>query len=231
MRSMSALGAAGLSALLLCTTPAWAETGSTAARGVPVVATTCTITPATTRIVAGEFTKIAGTLTATVDGSGLPGRTLRLYAQAYGEDSPSLIASDQTGAAGDAELGVIPVNRTRYYWLLPGGGSDARCQTNTVAVDVATKIGANVADSTLNKGQTLTVSGKTYPAKKGARVGLWRRTASGPVLLASTRVQDGGRYLVAKVVRAGGSWRVFTKVAARTGNLVGTSVTRTVTVS
>jgi hypothetical protein len=75
------------------------------------------------------------------------------------------------------------------------------------------------------------VTGTTKPAKRGTRVTLWRKTSVRTVKIAAGRVRADGTYRLAKAAASRGTWTVLVKVAKASGNLSGTSRTRSIVVS
>lgn len=126
---------------------------------------------------------------------------------------------------------VTPLRRAAYRWHFLGTEIHDPAYSRTVVILVRTALSAVVADATLRRGQHLVVTGRTRPAKPGVMVTLRRRTGSGPVALARTRVRSDGSYRVVRRVGRGGRWTVFTTVEAASGNLAGRSVDRTASVS
>ncbi len=205
--------------------------GAHAAAPLGAVGTVCSMTSAPSSLTAGQSRRITGALTQQSDGAPLVGRTLELQAQAYGESTLTRIASDQTDATGGADLGVVPETRTTYRWRLRGGGADAACESGTMFVAVRTRVGLELNRTRLRRGDTLVVNGWTTPNKRDTKISLWRRTATGPIRLATRKTDDKGRYAFAQGVRTRGNWRVFVKVASGAGNLAGESTTLTAKVT
>jgi hypothetical protein len=202
-----------------------------AATPLGAISTVCTMTSTSGSLTAGQSRRITGTLTQQSDGSPLAGRTLELRAQAFGESALSRIASDQTDAAGGADLGVVPEIRTTYRWRLKGSVDNAACESGTMFFAVRTRVAIDLKRANLHRGDTLLANGWTLPAKKDTKVSLWRRTATGPIRLASRKTDAKGKYSFAHVVHARGNWRVFIKIASGSGNLAGQSTTLTAKVS
>jgi hypothetical protein len=75
-------------------------------------------------------------------------------------------------------------------------------------------------DRTLARGQRLVVRGKTFPAKPGCRVSLWRGElrplvlGPKPVRLDRSRVRADGRYRLVHRFHGAGKVRVVVKVSA-----------------
>lgn len=126
---------------------------------------------------------------------------------------------------------MAPLKQTSYRWHLAGSEAFEERYSTTMTVKVRTAISASIVDRTLRRGRSLVVKGRTKPAKPGVSVKLWRKTSTGSIVLATTRVRSDGTYKVAYPVNRRGTWTVWTTVAAASGNLAGRSPNRSATVS
>jgi len=118
---------------------------------------------------------------------------------------------------------VAPLKQASYRWHFLGTESGAESFSPITTVKVKTALNATVADRTLRRGQNLVVTGRTQPAKPGSSVTLWRKTASGSIALACSRVRSDGTYQVAYPVNRTGTRTVHTTIPAVSGNLAGRS--------
>ena len=201
---------------------AWGSAGNVA------ISSSQTIKAAPTTITAGQSSVITGVTTAHyVDGT-----PVDLEVKPYGSSSwrkaAPVLAPETTWALRKS---VALLKQASYRWHFLGTESGAESFSPVTTVKVKTALNATVVDRTLRRGQNLVVTGRTKPAKPGSIVKLWRKTASGPIVLARSRVRSDGTYKVAYPVNRAGTWTVYTTIPAVSGNLAGRSVNRSASVS
>jgi hypothetical protein len=126
---------------------------------------------------------------------------------------------------------VAPLQQASYRWHYRGSEANEPAYSPTFTIKVKTALTATVVDRTLRRGQNPVVTGRTRPAKPGTTVTLMRKTASGSVVLARTRVKSDGSYKVAYLVNRAGTWTVYTTIPTASGNLAGRSVNLSASVS
>lgn len=161
----------------------------------------------------------------TVGGAAATSGNVDLYAKASGASSYTKVGSATVNGNGNASLTVRPKKTTVYQWRAGGATSPTR------TVGVRTALTITIADTTLHKGQQLVVTGRTVPAKPGFTVTLHRRTASGTSVLGTGVVTTTGSFKITKTLKSAGTYKVYATIPAGGGNLAGTSVTRSATVS
>lgn len=170
-------------------------------------------------------------LRGTVDVRFSEGAPLDLEMRAFGSSTWSrvtTVTSDPETAI--ATLAVRPLRQTSYRWRFQEVDSTAGSVSGEIIVKVRTALTAKVLDNTLKLGKRLVVKGKTTPAKPGAKVKLYRKTATGKVKIATGLVASDGTYRVKWRTTRRGTMKVFTTIAAQSGNLAGTSPKRKVIV-
>ncbi|MFN8194043.1 MAG: hypothetical protein U0R80_07115 [Nocardioidaceae bacterium] len=190
----------------------------------------CELVPERTTVVAGQVTHLTGTVRDGA-GAGLAVPRLDLMAVAYGDTSAHRVMAPSTGPDGTVDMADERLKRTDYYLDLPQTATLGRCRSAVVTVRVRTKVSMQVADATIRRHGSIVASGDTTPAKRGTAVSLWRELPSGAVRLAQGTVRRGGTFSLSAKAESTGAWKVFVKVAGASGNLAGTSPTRTVRVS
>lgn len=155
---------------------------------------------------------------------------LTLQQRAYGSSSWTTVRTVDKGTDGTFSTKVAPTRQTAYRWETPESGCCLESFSPAVTVKVRSKVTLRLADRTIRKGQDLTATGSTTPHKAVA-VTLWRRTATGSSVLARGRTRSDGSYRLSYRVPSKGTWKVFTTVAAGSGNLAGQSPVVSATVS
>lgn len=186
------------------------------------------LTPTVTMGAAPAAITAGGSASIKLQGSS--SQSVDLQAKAYGSSTWRTIKTVTSGGSS-ASVAVRPLVQTSYRWYTAGSTCCLAGTSSTVTVKVRTAVTIRLADSTIKKGQTLVASGVTKPHKAGVGVTLWRKTATGASLLASSKVRADGTYKISYRVPSKGTWKVFVKVAAASGNLAGQSAVRSATVS
>ena len=184
-------------------------------------------TTTTTAIDNGDVVTIAGVVKA--DGATAPGLSVELWAKAWGGDWAH-VASQTSDGTGRLFLDRRPSKQTFFQWRFPGDAEHAASTSNTLTVKVRTRVGFRVADSSLSSGQRLVATGGTRPAKPGETAILWRASPLGRTKLGSATVRSDGTYRITKVLTKRRSSTHYVTVSAGSGNLLGISGYRTVTV-
>lgn len=203
---------------------AWGSTGNVTTLDFEALLSTTTIQATKPTITAGGTTTITGQTLAHF----LPSTPVDLEVKAYGSSTWVKVGTYQAPETSDWKLAktVAPLRQTSYRWHYRGSESNLPAYSPAVTIWVKTALSAAIADTTLRRGQNLAVSGRAKPAKPGATVTLWRKTATGSTVLARTRVKADGTYKVVCPVNRIGTWTVYTTIPAASGNLAGRSVNR-----
>ncbi len=142
------------------------------------------------------------------------------------------VAQASTGASGEPASTIVrPTVLTSYRWVFSPSDCCEASTSEPFAVEVRTLLTSSLADRTVRKGSTLVLAGKTRPAKPGASVTLWRKTATSSKKLTRARVKADGTYRLTTKATSKGTWKVFATVPAGSGNLAGTSPVRSAQVS
>ena len=183
--------------------------------------------PATTT--AGQSIQLTGSILATdadTDGLGM-----QLQAKPYGSSAWGNVGSLVPLSGPNFAASVAPTKQTSYRWHFIGSGLLVETYSAVRTVSVRTALTANVADKTLHVGQSLTLTGKTTPAKPGTVVTLFRKVGTKSIKLATSQVAANGTYTLSAKVTAKGTWSVYASVPAASGNLAGQSPVRSASVS
>jgi len=184
-------------------------------------------TPST--ITAGGSSTIRGRIN--VGGGPAGGASVKLDAKPFGSSTWTNIATVTSAEDGSLAKVVKPVKNTAYRWRFVETTATKGSVSSSVSVGVKTKVTATIVDATLHVGQNLVAKGTTFPRKAGVAITLWRKTSTGNVVLARGTTHSDGTYKIAYPVNRKGTWTVFVTVAAASGNLAGTSPSRSATVS
>ena len=138
------------------------------------------------------------------------------------------------GAIVDA---ADPVTLVRRYLDLASAGKEiVRTDIPRSVLPALVNLGLRVKDRTLRKGQRMVVRGRTFPAKPGCVVKLWRGerrplvTGPKPVRLAKGKVRRDGSYRLVHRFHRSARMRVAVTVASCAGNDRGLSSYRTIRV-
>ena len=193
--------------------------------------TQITATPTAATVTAGKGVTLGADL-RTPGAGAFSSAPLELQARPFGSADFAPVQTVDTGPNGEpATLPVTPLHTTTYRWVYAGSECCEASTSDPVTVKVRTAVTAALADATVRTGRTLTLAGRTTPAKPGAAVTMYRKTATGKQKLAGGKVGSDGRYHLSTKATSKGSWKVFAVVAAGSGNLAGTSPVRTAKVS
>ncbi len=160
--------------------------------------------------------------------------TLTLLAKPYGSSTFTAVGTanyTNSGTETPAELVVHPKKQTTYEWQFAGDNSTAGSVSPEFTVTVATKVTGKLADTTVSKGQTLSLYGKTLPRKRGSTIYLERKKGGHWVKIAHVRVTKRGRYTLRAIASAVGVWKVRAFLPAGGGNIAGHSPVRYAAVS
>lgn len=182
--------------------------------------TSHTITRPASTTIAATFHAASGNT------DGLP---LELWARPYG-GSWHPLETLTTDGAGKVSRSVSPVHNTVYEWHFAGNAQQSASQSQLLTVRVRCKVTLSVDDSSPRVGQRVVARGVVRPPKPGVEVTLWRAYFDDRVRVASATIRSDGSYRISHVFRKRGPKYLFVTVPGSTGNLGGTSPTRTVTV-
>ena len=163
----------------------------------------------------------------------VPGATVQLLARDAGTTTTRVVRTGTTDADGRVQFRVRPpFNVVLTGRTLPGNGF-AAVDSPRAVLTVATRL--TIARRALDRCR-VEVRGRTYPAKPGTLVSVWReRPKDSPVQAARLTVRADGTYLGTVPVPCGSSDRMFATIQRTARNDYGNSnrpgpvATRTVT--
>jgi hypothetical protein len=152
-----------------------------------------------------------------------------LEVQPYGAATFTPAGTTTTDAFGHADLTTSLQRTTSYRWYFEGDSDFAPAYSPTLVRLIAPRVSAHAPDRTLRHGQRLVVRGRTFPAKAGCTVTLWRgqlrplAVGPKPVRLARTTARSDGSYRLVRRFHKKARMRVVVKVASCAGNASGLS--------
>lgn len=193
--------------------------------------TTTTMSGKPSTVTAGKSVTLKG---VTTDSTGGPfsSAQLTLQARTFGsstwQDVGQATESYDSGTATQtpATLKKKPLVETRYRWVFPDSPSSLGSTSPAFTVKVHTAVTATAADSTVAKGATIKITGRTKPAKPGQTVHLMK----GSTRVGSGIVKADGTYTIKTKATSTGTWKLHVTIGAVSGNLAGTSKAVKVTV-
>lgn len=193
--------------------------------------TKTTITSKPSTITAGQSETLKGVMTDAT-GAAFSSADLTLQAKAYGASSWSTVGQTtesydfNTQTQTPAKLKKKPLVQTKYRWVYAGGQAAEGSTSPSVTVKVHTAVTAKAKDSSVKKGGTITITGRTTPAKPGHTVELMK----GGTKIGSGIVRSDGSYAIKAKATSTGTWKLHVTIGAFSGNLAGASRTVKVTV-
>jgi hypothetical protein len=193
---------------------------------------TVAITGSKSKIVAGAAVTLDGAPSIVQYSPFTGSETVTLLAKPFGASTFTPVGTadstyDSTTKSDlPAELVVHPKKNTSYEWQVPDDNQTVGSTSPVFTVKVATKITGKLADSTLSKGQTLSLRGKTFPHKVGRIIYLEKKKGRRWVKIAHVRVHKRGVYTLRTVVSSVGVWKVRAFLPAGGGNIAGHSPIR-----
>lgn len=183
-------------------------------------------------LVAGETSSYDATLTKSADGSAIAGMPVILEARPAGAASFAQVASAVTDVYGEVTASTKLIRTSELRWRFAGDDSYQPTVTAAFVQPIATRVGIRGSDLSLRIGQRLVVTGRTFPAKPGTRVTLWRGRyelgyVAGPepvhVRIAVGVVRADGSIRFVHRFAHTGTKRLYLRVAAGGGNIAGYS--------
>jgi hypothetical protein len=150
--------------------------------------------------VAGQPTEFAATLVDS--GTPAPGEVLTLWLQQSGSPDFTQVGQATTDAGGTVSLSTVLDRNATVQWRFGGSSSRAASSSTPYVVQIAPALSRHANDRTLRRGQRLVVRGRTFPAKPGCAVELWRGELR-PLVLGPKPVR-----LARSTVRADGTYRL-----------------------
>jgi hypothetical protein len=154
---------------------------------------------------------------------------LTLWVRPAGATAFQVAGQGATDAAGRVTVPVTLQRSAVAHWTYAGTMSYAASTSPDFGIEIAPLVTARAHDRSLRRGQRLVVTGRTFPAKGGCTVALWKglrgplTTGPAPVRLARGQVRADGRYRLVRRVHKAGSMRVSVTVSACAGNGRGVS--------
>lgn len=151
----------------------------------------------------------------------VPGATVQLLARDAGTTTTRVVRTGTTDADGRVQFRVHPPFTVVLTGRsLPGGGFAAVDSTRSV-LSIATRL--TIARRALDRCR-VEVRGRTYPAKPGTPVEVWReRPGDGAVRVARLIVRADGTYLGTVAIPCGSSERMFATIQRTARNDDGSS--------
>ena len=162
------------------------------------------------------------------------GARMQLWAKPSGSSAYRAVATTTTNSTGHAASVQKPTTSTSYRWRylgttdspeLPGVDSAAK------TVGVRDVVSAKAADTTLSTHQKLRITGRTTPAKAGARLTVYQLSPGHKHKIGTAKTTKSGTYTFTHAALRAGSYRFTVTIAAQSGNLAGQSAAVKVRVS
>jgi hypothetical protein len=178
-----------------------------------------------------DFTAVLGS-----GGTPVPNETLTLWLRPEG--TADFVAAGQGLTDGSGRVTVwatLERNAVAHWTLEPSASYDAG-PTPDFGVEIAPRVTARAHDRTLRRGQRLVVTGRTFPAKAGCPVALWKgqrrplTVGPAPVRLARASVRPDGSYRLVRRFHKVATMHVSVTVSPCAGNGRGVSPAITIRV-
>jgi hypothetical protein len=173
--------------------------------------------------VAGRPVDVSAVLLTGADDAPVAGQSLTVSVRQYGTSTFTTVGSATTGPEGVATTLVTLDRNAVVRWDYAGDPTYAASSTEYL-VPISPRVDLRVNHRKLHKGQRLVARGRTYPAKAGCRVKLWRGElrplvqGPRPQRLAVSTVRSDGTYRLAHRFRKKARMRVAVTVAPCAGN-------------
>jgi hypothetical protein len=173
--------------------------------------------------VAGQPIDVSAVLLAGPDDAPVPDETLTVSVRQYGTATFTPVGVATTGFEGVASTRVTLTRDAIVRWEFAGDDTYGPSTTEYL-VPVGPRVDLRVNDRTLHKGQRFVARGRTYPAKAGCKVKLWRgelrplMQGPKPVRLDVARVRSDGTYRLVHRFSKRARMRVAVTVGACAGN-------------
>jgi hypothetical protein len=171
--------------------------------------------------VAGRPVEVSAVLLA--DDAPLVGQVLTVSVMSYGSTTFVPVGTATTGFDGIATTRLTLDRSAAVRWSFESDGSYDASSTE-FQVPVGPRVDLRANHRSLHRGQRLVVRGRTFPAKPGCTVRLWRGElrplvqGPKPVRLAVSKVRADGRFRLVHRFHARGRMRVAVTVGACAGN-------------
>jgi hypothetical protein len=204
------------------------DTGDVTTYDYEAALTTTTITGKPSTVTAGQSVTLKGVTTDSTGGS-FSSAQLTLQAKTFGSSTWQDVGQateTNDGTQTPATLKKKPLVETKYRWEFPESPSSLGSVSPTFTVKVHTAVSAKAADTTVSKGGTIKITGRTTPAKPGQTVHLMKGSAK----VGSGIVKADGTFTIKAKAASTGTWKLRVTIGASTGNLAGRSKTVKVTV-
>jgi len=173
--------------------------------------------------VAGRPIEVSAVLLSGADDAPVLGRSLTVWVRRAGSTTYISAGTATTGPEGVATTQITVDRNSFVLWEFAGDVTYAPSTTEYL-VPVSPRVDLRVKDRTLRRGQRLVARGRTFPAKAGCRVKLWRGElrplvqGPKPQRLATSTVRSDGTYRLTHRFGKKARMRVAVTVGACAGN-------------
>ena len=159
----------------------------------------------------------------------VPGEVLTLWLRPEGSSTFAEAGHATTDASGRATVWTTLQQSVVAHWTHEDSGAYGPSTSADYGVQIAPRVTARAHDRSLRRGQRLVVTGRTFPAKAGCGVALWKGelrplfAGPAPVRLARSTVRADGSYRLARRFHRATAVRVAVVVSSCAGNARGLS--------
>jgi hypothetical protein len=179
----------------------------------------------------GATATISGTVRATTSGAALKGVSVRLQDRALGSGTWATRATGTSSATGAVSFATKPT-ANREYRLVTGATWTYRAGSSpTITTMVRWRVTAKLADSTVRRGDRITLRGTVAPARVGTVVQRQRLVEGTWATVARGKTGKTGTYAFTFTWPTAGSYTYRVRVPATKANATATSRAVAVTVS
>lgn len=157
------------------------------------------------------------------------GAVLTLLARPYGATQFTPVAAAKTDPNGYASTRVALNRSSTVRWAYAGDAEHEPTTSQAFVRTVGSKVVARTADASLDSGQKLVVTGRSYPAKPGYGVSLWRGkipcfcVGADSTRVAGAKIRPDGTFRLTVKFANPGSKQLYVKVNAGGGTTTGYS--------
>jgi hypothetical protein len=176
---------------------------------------------------AGRPTDLSATLVS--DAPTPSGQVLTLWLKQYGASAYVPAGEATTDASGHATIYVTLQRSAAVQWRFAGTADYAPSASTPYVVGISPRVTMRVNDRTLRRGQRFVATGRSYPAKPGCTVKLWRGElrplvlGPAPVRLEVARVRADGSYRMVHRFKRRARMHITVTISACSGNARGLS--------
>lgn len=143
----------------------------------------------------------------------------RLWARTWGQADFVPVADGSFTTQYYAGFAVQPTKRTEYWFSTTGSAVYEGSQSETVTVDVASRINARLKDSRITEGQRITVVGSIRPGNRGTGTYLQRQVRGHWRTIGRARTRSSGKFTLSTRARQPGRWKIRVVVGPGQGNV------------